>query len=248
MKSSHLAIAAVAILATAACNSEKADNSAGTSTTATTGEAVPPPASGDWTEVVRATEAGGFMMGNPNAKVKLIEFGSLTCPHCAEFDEKGVDPLTQKYVKTGQVAFEFRNFVRDPFDLTASLITRCGGARSFFPLTKAMFADQANWVDKIQAATPEQQQALSTMSPQQQFKAIADLTRFQQWAAMRGIPAAKSNACLTDQKAVDQLVQMNNDAVSQFNLTGTPTFVINGKVVENVATWEALEPKLKEAL
>jgi protein-disulfide isomerase len=247
MKPSHLAIAAVAILATAACNSEKTDDNAATSTT-TTGEAVPPPASGDWSEVVTATDAGGFMMGNPRAKVKLIEFASLTCPHCAEFEEKGLDPLTEKYVKTGQVAFEFRNFVRDPFDLTASLITRCGGAKSFFPLTKAMFADQANWVEKIQGATPEQQQALSTMPPQQQFKAIAGVAGFQQWAAMRGIPTAKSDACLIDQKTVDQLVQMNNDAVSQFNIPGTPTFVINGKVVENAATWEALEPNLKAAL
>ena len=49
------------------------------------------------------------MMGNPNAKVKLIEIGSLTCPHCREFDEKGVPTLIDKYVKTGQVSWEFRH-------------------------------------------------------------------------------------------------------------------------------------------
>ena len=64
-----------------------------------------------------ATPAGGFVMGNPNAKVKLIEYGSLTCPHCREFDEKGVQPLIANYVKTGQVSWEFRNYVRDAFDL-----------------------------------------------------------------------------------------------------------------------------------
>ena len=72
-------------------------------------------------------------MGNPNAEVKLVEFGSMTCPHCAEFDEQGGKPLIDNYVKNGQVSFEFRNFVRDPFDMTASLIARCGGAKQLLP-------------------------------------------------------------------------------------------------------------------
>jgi protein-disulfide isomerase len=177
----------------------------------------------------------------------------MTCPHCAAFEAAAIDPLTNNYVKNGKVAFEFRNFVRDPFDVTASLVARCGGADSFFPMTKAMYADQVNWVQKIQAASPEQQQALATMQPAQEFKAIADLAGFPQWAASRGIPAAKLDACLTDQAAVDQLVQMNNDAVQQYNVPGTPTFVINGKVVDlGTATqdevWPVLETKIKAAL
>jgi protein-disulfide isomerase len=256
MKSSHLAIAMAAIVATAACNGDKtgANDAAGAADSSTaTSAPVAPPASGDWTEVVTATDAGGFMMGNPNAKVKLIEFASMTCPHCARFDKAAYEPLTQKYVKTGQVAYELRNFVRDPFDVTASLVTRCGGAKTFFPLTNAMYADQENWVAKIQAATPEQQQALGTMGPEKEFAAIADLAGFKQWAAMRGIPAAKIDACLTDQKAVNQLVQMNNDAVSQFNIPGTPSFVINGKLVEmdgvpEAKIWPTLESKIKAAL
>lgn len=256
MKSSYLAIAMAAVLATAGCNADKdgAKNAAGTGDSSTTTSApVAPPASGDWTEVVTATDAGGFMMGNPNAKVKLIEFASMTCPHCARFNEAAHDTLTQKYVKTGQVAYEFRNFVRDPFDVTASLVTRCGGAKTFFPLTNAMYDDQANWVAKIQAATPEQQQALGTMGPEKEFKAIADIAGFKQWAAMRGIPAEKVDACLTDQKAVNQLVQMNNDAVSQYNIPGTPTFVMNGEVVNmdgvpEPKVWPTLESKIKAAL
>jgi len=253
MKPSHLAIAAIAILGAAACNADKSENTVAADTPSATPVAVSAPTSGDWSEVVTRTDAGGFMMGNPNAKVKLIEFGSMTCPHCAAFEAAAIEPLTDKYVKNGQVAFEFRNFVRDPFDVTASLITRCGGADSFFPLTKAMYADQANWVQKIQAATPEQQQALASMGPEREFKAIADLAGFQTWAAARGIPETKTNACLTDQNAVSQLVQMNNDAVSQYNVPGTPAFVINGKSVDlGTATqdevWPTLESKIKAAL
>jgi protein-disulfide isomerase len=83
---------------------------------------------------------------------------------------------------------------------------------------------------------------------------IAKLADLQQWAAMRGVPTAKSTQCLTDQGAVDQLVQMNSDATTQFpQFQGTPTFIINGKQVElgavtEAQVWSALEAKIKEAL
>ena len=86
MKISYLVLASAALLATA-CNAEKgAANSSGPEVTAA---AVPAPNNGDWSTVVSKTPEGGFVMGNPNAKVKLVEFGSLTCPHCAEFEEQG---------------------------------------------------------------------------------------------------------------------------------------------------------------
>src|SRR5947208_13614749 len=88
----------------------------------------------DWTHVVAATPSGGFVLGNPKAKVKLVEYGSLSCPHCRAFDQDGVPTLLSKYVKPGQVSWEFRNYVRDSADLTAALIARCNGVRSFFPL------------------------------------------------------------------------------------------------------------------
>ena len=114
------------------------------------------PAKGrDWTDAVTPTRDGGFMLGNPAAKVKLVEFGSLTCPHCRAFDAEGV-PKLLAYVKTGKVSWEFRNYVRDSFDITAALIARCNGPRSFFPLTRALFNDQPAWEGKIEAI-PEAQ-------------------------------------------------------------------------------------------
>src|SRR5215218_2992636 len=113
----------------------------------------------DWSATVAATPQGGFRMGNPAAKVKLIEYGSLTCSHCREFDEMGVPALVDKYVKSGKVSWEFRNYVRDPWDLTASLISRCNGAKTFFPLERALYADQPNWVGKLQAVPQGQLEA-----------------------------------------------------------------------------------------
>ena len=189
------------------------------------------------------------MMGNPNAKEKLVEYGSLTCPHCREFDEKGVPTLIDQYVKSGQVSWEFRNYVRDPFDLTASLIARCNGAKSFFPLMRAFYKDQVAWVTKIQETPQAQLEALQNLPPNQEFVQAAKFAGFPEWAAARGVPAAKSNQCLSNENSINQLVQMTGDATNQFpNFPGTPTFVINGKMAENTATWELLEPQLKKAL
>ena len=246
MKPSHFLACALAVVAIAGCNSKQGD--AATSSPVKI-EQVAPPKGGDWTQVVTATPAGGFQMGNPNAAVKLVEYGSLTCPHCREFDETGVQPLIDKYVKTGRVAYEFRNFIRDPFDLAAALITRCNGAKSFFPLTRAMYKDQHNWIAKLQTMSPEQQEAMTALGPDRKFVEIANAAGFQQWAAMRGLPSAKSAKCLTDETEVNRLVQMNSDATSAIpNFPGTPTFTINGELAEKAAIWELLEPKLREAL
>jgi protein-disulfide isomerase len=237
---------AAAVVSIAGCNSKQGDAATNAPVKL---QQVKPPKGGDWSQVVNATGAGGFLMGNPNAKVKLVEYGSLTCPHCREFDEKGVPLLIGKYVKSGQVSWEFRNYVRDAFDLSASLIARCNGAKSFFPLARALYKDQPTWVGKIQAAPPAQLEQLQNLPPEQQFVRLAGVAGLQQWAAMRGVPVAKSNQCLANTKSVDELVQMTGDATTQYpDFPGTPTFIINGTMLEKTATWEDLEPKLKSAL
>ena len=247
MKPSVFLAGAVALVAIAGCNSKQGD--AAPKHAEAKLEMVKPPKGGDWTMVVNATPAGGFMMGNPNAKIKLVEFGSLTCPHCREFDERGVPTLVGKYVKSGQVSWEFRNYVRDPFDLTATLIARCNGAKSFFPLMRALYKDQQVWVGKIQATPQGQLEQLQSLPPGQEFVQAAKFAGFPEWAAARGVPVAKSNQCLSNESSINQLVQMTGDATNQYpDFPGTPTFVINGKMVENAATWELLEPKLKAAL
>jgi protein-disulfide isomerase len=250
MRISILFVASAAMLATA-CNAEKgaASNSAGPAEV--TAAAVPAPNNGDWSTIVAKTPEGGFVMGNPNAKVKLVEFGSLTCPHCAEFEHQGGKALVDNYVKKGLVSWEFRNFVRDPYDMTATLLSRCGGEASFFGLTRNLFADQREWIEKIQAsqaADPAKAQALQGMAPAQQFSAIADMAGLKQYASMRGVPRAKGEQCLANEAEVNKLVQMNTDAATTYNIPGTPTFLINNEVVDATATWALLEPKIKEAL
>jgi len=248
MKPLFLLVTAAAILASTACDADKGNTAAATAHSPVTATPVAAPDNGDWSTIVSQTPAGGFLMGNPAAKVKLVEFGSMTCPHCAGFDETGVKPLIDNYVKKGLVAFEFRNFVRDPYDLAASLIARCGGTASFFGLTRALYADQAGWTAKLQAADPAAMQALQSQPPQQQFKAIAEMAGFPAFAAMRGVPRAKTDACLADPAGASRLVEMNSDAVTNYKLAGTPTFLINNEVVKDAADWKTLEPVIKTAL
>jgi protein-disulfide isomerase len=246
MRISVLFLASAALLATA-CNAEKGASTTGSGPEVTAAP-VPPPNNGDWSTIVTKTPEGGFLMGNPNAKVKLVEFGSMTCPHCAEFEEQGGKSLVDNYVKKGLVSWEFRNFVRDPFDMTATLLARCGGEANFFGMTRTMFHDQKNWIGKIQAADQAQLQALQTAPPAQQFSTIADLAGLKTFAAQRGVPRAKADQCLGNEAEINQLVQMNSDAVSGFNIPGTPSFLINGALADQASSWDKLEPKIKEAL
>lgn len=248
-KSILCGVAAAAFTMTA-CNAEQSGNGA---TVATGGpvEVVPAPNGGDWSTIVAQTPEGGFVMGNPNAAVKLVEFGSMTCPHCREFDEAAMKPLTEQYVKSGKVSLEFRNFVTNPYDLAASIVARCGGPSSFFGLTRQLYAEQPDWIAKAQSADPAQMQAIGALPQEQQLAEIAKLAGFPQWAAMRGLPAAKLNACLADPNAPTKLVQMQTDAVNDFNIPGTPSFLINGKLVEikpGSTPWQQVEAALKAAL
>jgi protein-disulfide isomerase len=246
MKPTPFLACALALVAVAGCNSKQGDAATNAPLDA---KAVPPPKGGDWSTVVSATPEGGFVMGNPNAKLKLIEYGSLTCPHCREFDEKGVPLLISNYVKTGLVSWEFRNYVRDAFDLTASLIARCNGAKSFFPLARAFYKDQDVWVDKIRNTPQDQIEQPQNLPPNRQFVELAKVADFPNWAAARGVPVAKTNQCLADENTVNKLVQMTSDATTQFpDFPGTPTFILNGHMLEKTATWVELEPQLRAML
>lgn len=245
MKPIPFLVCAAAMIALAGCNKNQGNTVSEQPVKIT--QATPPPG-GDWTEVVNETPAA-FMMGNPNAKVKLIEIGALTCPHCREFDEQGGQTLVDKYVKSGQVSWEFRTYLLNGFDIPAALIARCNGAKTYFPLVRAMYKDQPLWVGKIQAAPPAQLQQLQNLPKNQQFVAMGKITGLQEWAAARGVPQAKSNQCLSDEKKIDQIVELSGDVMAQYpDFTGTPSFVLNGTLLKDVHTWEALKPQLDAAL
>ena len=252
MKVGLLLTGAAALLALAGCNKNNGgtggQTTSGANDTVVITQANPPPG-GTWADVVNAT-ADGVMMGNPHAKVKLIEIGSLSCPHCKLFEDEGMPTLVDKYVKTGQVSWEFRPYViHGPIDMAADIIARCNGIKTFFPITQAMYKDQTVWLGKVEATPQDKLQQIQNLPTNQMFVAMANLMGLQDWAAARGVPQAKSNQCLSDQKMIDQEVQYTSDVNNTFpEFTGTPAFVINGKMLKDTASWDKLEPQLKDAL
>lgn len=195
----------------------------------------------DWTKTVVATPEGGFRMGNPAAAVKLIEYGSLTCPHCAHFSAEGVPGLIGD-VRSGRLSYEFRNFVRDPADLGAALVSRCVPPGRYFEVTAKLFDTQQQWIGRVMTLDEEQQKALDALEPAARVSRLAEIADV---AGVIGVPAAQAKACLADGKATEKLLDMRRVAIEQVQLEGTPTFLINGKKVSGVFDWASLQPHLK---
>jgi protein-disulfide isomerase len=253
MKVGSLLVCSMAALALAACNKNKNEGGSATSSAAEdtikVTQANPPPG-GTWADVVNESSAGGFVMGNPNAKVKLIEIGSLFCPYCKRFEDEGSPLLVENYVKPGKVSWEFRPYViHGAIDVAANIVARCSGLKTFFPLTKALYKDQPTLEAKIQGVPQDKINEIQNLPTNQVFITYGNLLGLQDWAAARGLPQAKSNQCLADQKMIDREVQITSDVNSTYpEFSGTPAFVLNGKMLAKTGSWKELQPQLDAAL
>jgi protein-disulfide isomerase len=235
--------ASLALLA--ACSGGNGNSSAATSDEPL--KQIAAPAGSSWADQVVQTPEGGMRMGNPDAPVKLVEYASVTCPHCREFEEQGAPMLRDKYVKSGQVSWEFRPYMLFPSDPGPSMLLLCQGPSAFFGLAEALYADQPNWAGRLQSLPEGQIQQLSQMPPAQRAAAFVNAAGLQDFFRQRGMPEAKMEECLTNPANLDKLASITQLGTKE-GVTGTPTFFLNGKLVPDTASWAALEPKLREAL
>jgi protein-disulfide isomerase len=187
-------------------------------------------------------------MGNPDAPVKLIEFASISCGHCAEFAEAATQPLVENYVKTGNVSWEYRPYMIFPTDPGIFMLLRCRGAGPFFQLTEQLYQNQSEWLGRIQQLPQADVARIQALPPAQQTAALVQATGVDAFFRQRGMPEAQVNQCLANQGDLQQLAQITSQAQQEYNVTGTPTFAINGEVVPNTGDWRTLEPALKAAL
>ena len=243
-------LAFLPLLALAACGGDDT-NSAAPVVSSTPVATTAAPAGQSWVDVVAKTPEGGYVQGNPNAPIKLMEYGSRSCPTCGRFAEEGVGPLREKYIATGKVSYEFRDFlVHGAPDFAAALLNQCVPTESFFPVLDQFFANQAQFAERTEAllrGNPQLAQQLQSLPAPQAAAGFADALGFVEFMKQRGVPEAKARACLADPKAIDSIAKVNADAVNVYKAQGTPTFFINGKIVTDVASWSALEPALKAA-
>ncbi len=207
---------------------------------------VAPPAGQAWANVVTVTPEGGYRMGNPQAPIKLVEYGSLTCPHCADFEARSRTELRDNFIASGRVRFEFRNFIRDAIDLTAVQITRCGPPETYFPLTEQIFANQRAFFDTAQAAGKAAQDAAFGQPDGARGPAIGKLTGLTDFAGKHGLPPAQAEQCLADTAKAQALANLVSKQSSRLGITGTPTFLLNDRKLEE-NSWDQIKPLLASA-
>ena len=162
-----------------------------------------------------------MMIGNPDAKVTVIEYASYTCPHCASFHAGTFKDLKKNYIDTDKINFVFREVYFDRYGLWASMIARCAGPEKFFGLTDLMFQSQSSWT---RAGEPA---------------AIIDELR--KLGRLAGIDGETLEVCMNDNDKAKTLIAWYQEKAGADNIDSTPSFIINGKKHTNMSFAEMSE-------
>lgn len=241
---SHLALAAPLALALAACSS-----GGGAEGEAAAGDpvaAVAPPAGTTWSETAVRTPEGGWLVGNPDAPIKLMEYGSLTCPACALFSTEGSAALHENYIDTGRVSYEFRSvLIHGAVDLLLTRVMECAPVEVAVPLADQVWANLDAVIAPFQANQAALEQAIA-LPENQRFPAMAQAGQLDQFFAARGISTEQTQACLADSAAVQALASKTQEMATQDDVQSTPTFFINGTRIDSTR-WAEVEGALQRA-
>jgi protein-disulfide isomerase len=153
-----------------------------------------------------AIAADDFVIGKAGAPVTIVEYASLTCPHCASFHNDVLPKLKESYIDTGKVRLVYRDFPLDRYALAASMLARCAGRERYFGFLHMLFRDQPRW-----SRAPDPMRALG------------------QVARLGGLGANKFDSCLKDQALQTAVLQQRLDGSQKFQINSTPTLIINGR-------------------
>lgn len=201
----------------------------------------------NWTATVAVTPAGGHLLGNPAAKVKLVEYVSYTCSHCAHFQKQSEAMLRLAYVTPGKVSVEVRHLIRDPIDLTVAVLTNCGPPAGFFRSHSTFLATQDSWIHRIDTASDVQKQRWTNGTTAARLRAIATDFGFYAIMEQRGLGRAAVDRCLADEALSRRIAEQNGEA-QRLGIEGTPSFLLNGLLLAGTHDWPSLEPQIKARL
>ena len=164
-------------------------------------------------------------IGSSTAKIQVIEYASLSCPHCGHFNETIFPALKAKYIDTGKARYTLKEMLTEPTTVAAAgfLMARCAGPAKYFAVVDQVFRSQARWTSGS-------------------IKPI-----FQEIAAANGLDEARFNACLQDQAGVDAIAKRAQRASEVDHINSTPTLFINGQVIETPKTPEELDAAIAAA-
>jgi protein-disulfide isomerase len=169
---------------------------------------------------------GDMVLGKDDAPVTIIEYASMTCPHCAHFTVETFPKLKERYIDTGKVKYIFREFPLDPLAAGASMLARCGDKDKFFSLLELLFSTQNQW------------------AVQNPIEPLFNVVK------QAGYSRETFNACLdtraneNSKKILSAIESTRNRAADELKVTSTPTFFINGKRVPGALSIEELEKEM----
>lgn len=201
------------------------------------------PARGDWNATYAAT-GEGHRVGNPEAATSLVMFVSYTCPHCAEFEQQSEGALRLGYIHEGKLSVEVRHLIRNPVDLAAALAAECGPAERFFARHRTMLGAHRQWMATAMAATPAQQQRWVSGPLPGRMRAIASDLGFYALMERHGLTRAALDRCLSDEARANAIAAASQEQSRRFAIPGTPSFLVNGRLLEGVHSWPSLRAAL----
>ena len=179
----------------------------------------------DQQELLQPGPLGDKVLGAEDAPVTVVEYASMTCPHCASFHNDTFDAFREKYIDTGQVRFVFREFPLDAGAYAIAMLARCAPADRYFDVVDVYFDQQEEWARS-----------------QDVYNAIFDI------AKQFGFNKETFDACLSNQALFDNLQQVRSRAAEEFGVNSTPTFFINGEKQSGALTIEQLDEEIQPLL
>ncbi|PHQ68584.1 MAG: disulfide bond formation protein DsbA [Sneathiella sp.] len=165
------------------------------------------------------------VLGDPNAPITIIEYASMTCPHCATFHKDSFADIKTNYLDTGKAKLVFRHFPFDRYAFQASVLAECAGPMKFFAVTDILFERQDEW---SRASNPTE--ALTKIGKQV------------------GISQKKFEACLADEKLGESILSQRLVGSTEYNVTSTPTLFIEGEVYDGDRSFDVLDAHLKSLM
>ncbi len=161
-------------------------------------------------------------LGSASAPYTIVEYASMTCPHCANFQSDSFPKVKSEYIDTGKARYIFREFPIDGLALAASMVARCVGAERFFPMVDALFETQKTWA--VPGAEGKE--------------------KLLQVARQAGMSKQEFDKCLEDKQLFENLVEIRRRAHEEYGVDGTPAFFVNGKKIAGAHSFEDLQEAL----
>lgn len=206
---------------------------------------ISPPAGRRWEKFTSITPEGGYLLGNPGAPLKLVEYASYTCGACAYFSMNGLPALKEDYISKGVVSLELRNLIRDPVDLTIAALVRCGQPENMHPFSEQAWAALSDIYANLNANAAVYE-AVPSLPTNQRFVAIGEAAGLIDFFAARGLPSSQARNCLADGANIEAIAGRSLQQSQELGVNSTPTFFLNGAKLE-VNQWHELEPVLQLA-